>query len=90
MKQPLNIGAAEKEFGLAFKIIAGLEPKITIVGKDVQQRSVVAVHYPGDELVRAMQIEAFIAKQGDSIIHRSQLKYGNTLLVYRVEPRHRK
>lgn len=90
MKQPQNIGEAEKEFGIAFKLIAGLEPKVTIVGRDTQQRLVVAIHYQGEELVRAMQIEAFVVEQGDSILHRSQFADGKTVLVYRSEPRKRK
>ena len=90
MKPPQNIAEAEKEFGAAFVIIAGLEPKVTIVGWDAAQRMVVAIHYQGDELVRAMQLEAFIVEKGDSIIHRSQVTDGKTVMVFRVEPRNRK
>lgn len=90
MKQPQNIGEAEKELGTAFKLIAGLEPKVMVVGKDAQQRVVVALQYHGEELVRAMQLEAFIVQEGDSILHRSQFTDGKTVLVYRSEPRKRK
>lgn len=87
MKQPQNIAEAENQLAEAFEIITGPgpRPKVTVVARDEKQRLVVAVCYRGNELVRSMQVEAFIVEQGDSIRHRSQLKDGNTILVYAQE-----
>lgn len=89
MKQPRTIREIEQELAATFGQITGLQPTVQVVGKDAQQRVVVAVHYPGDELIKGMQLEAFIVSRGDSILHRSQRKEGNTVMVYRTEPKNR-
>jgi hypothetical protein len=92
MKEPQNIADAENQLAEAFQIVTGPgpRPKVTVVARDEKQRVVIAVCYRGNELVRAMQVESFIVEQGDSVRHRSQLKDGNTILVYQQETKKRK
>lgn len=87
-KQVLHsLADAEHELAATFELIAGVRPKVTLLGRDAKGRVTVAVGYRGNELVAAMQIEAFVIEKGDSIRHRSQLKDGNTVLVYHIEAR---
>lgn len=86
MKKPLAcLADAEQELAATFEILAGIRPKVTLLGRDEKGRITVAVGYRGNELVAAMQIEAFVIEKGESIRHRSQLKDGNTVLVYHIE-----
>ena len=88
MKQALNsLADAEQELAATFEILAGIRPKVTLLGRDEEGRIAVAVGYRGNELVAAMQVEAFVIEKGESIRHRSQLKDGNTVLVYQMKRR---
>lgn len=52
-----------------------------------RDRVVIAVGFRGDQMIAAMQVEAFVIENGDSIRFRSQIKDGNTILVYQMEQR---
>jgi hypothetical protein len=86
MKSPQNLAYAEQELAATFELIAGRRPTVLILPtRDEKGRVVVSVGYRGDHLVEAMQIEAFITQRGESVRYRSQLKEGNTVLVYNME-----
>lgn len=85
MDKPTTLNEAQQQLALAFQDITGLAPRVTLVGRDQRGCPVVVVVYPGDEMVRSMQIEAFVIKHGDTIRHRSQRRHGDTILVYYIE-----
>lgn len=87
MKDPETLEEAAEALAETFRLITKPEvkPKVTLVGRDEQGRVVIAVGFRGNQLVAAMQVEAFIVENGDSIRHRSQIKDGNTILVYQMQ-----
>ncbi|MVN77828.1 hypothetical protein GO988_15965 [Hymenobacter sp. HMF4947] len=86
MKLPSNLTDAATFLARTFNDYAGGESQVMFLGRDQQGRVGVVVSWEGDEMVCAMLIEAFLVKQGETIIHRSQKKAGKTLLVYKTKP----
>lgn len=86
-KELHSLADAEAQLADTFEILGGVKPKVTLLGRDEKGRIAVAVGYRGNELVASMQVEAFVVEEGDSIRHRSQIKDGNTILVYHIERR---
>jgi hypothetical protein len=87
MSQPTTIDEAAQHLAITFEDITGMRPKVAIGSLDENGCRLIAVGYPGDELVRAMQIEAFVVEKGERIQHRSQLRNGQTMLAYLMVPR---
>ena len=88
MSQPTTMQEAAYELSCTFELITGLRPRVALnATREADGSRLVAVGYPGDELVRAMQIEAFVVEKGDRIHHRSQQRNGLTVLAYYIMPR---
>jgi hypothetical protein len=89
MKEPETLAEAAEGLAETFRLITkpAVKPKVTLLGRDELGRVVIAVGFRGDQLIAAMQVEAFIVNNGDGIRHRSQIKEGNTILVYHMQPR---
>lgn len=87
MKEPETLDEAADGLAETFRLITQpqIKPKVTLMGRDKQDRVVIAVGFRGNQLVAAMQVEAFIIENGDSVRFRSQLKDGHTILVYNME-----
>jgi hypothetical protein len=79
---------AAHELACTFELITGLRPRVAInATREADGTRLVAVGYPGDELERAMQIEAFVVDKGERIHHRSQKRGGLTVLAYYMVPK---
>ena len=88
MSQPTTLQEAAYELSCTFELIAGLRPRVAINAvREADGSRLVAVGFQGDEMVRAMQIEAFVVEKGDRIHHRSQKRNGLTVLAYYMVPR---
>jgi hypothetical protein len=91
IKEPESLDEAADQLAETFRLITKPEykPKVTLLGRDEQGRVVIAVGFRGNQMIAAMQVEAFVIENGDSIRHRSQIKDGNTILVYQMEKRNK-
>lgn len=79
---------ATYELACPFEVSAGVGPRVAINATcEADGTRLIAVGYPGDELVRAMQIEAFLVEKGERILHRSQQRNGMTVLSYYLVPK---
>jgi hypothetical protein len=79
---------AAHELACTFEFITGLRPRVAInATREADGTRLIAVGYPGDEMLRAMQIEAFVVEKGDRIQHRSQQRNGLTVLSYHMVPK---
>jgi hypothetical protein len=88
MSLPTTMQEAAHELACTFELIAGMRPRVAINAIREQDGSrLVAVGFPGDEMIRAMQIEAFVVEKGDRIHHRSQQRNGLTVLAYYMVPK---
>lgn len=85
MNQSFNLAGAASFLAKTFDDYAGGKSEVVFMGGDSQGRIVILVRWLGDEMIRAMQVEAFLVKQGETIMHRSQKKGGYTMLVYKVK-----
>ncbi|MGI4819901.1 MAG: hypothetical protein ACRYFV_01710 [Janthinobacterium lividum] len=92
MKEPESLDEAAEQLAETFRLITkpACKPKVTLMGRDEKGRVVIVVGFRGNQMIAAMQVEAFIVENGDSIRHRSQVKDGNTFLIYQMEARVKK
>jgi hypothetical protein len=73
MSTPTTLAEAADELAAIFELLTGLRPRVVISPvREPDSSMLIAVGYPGDEMVRAMQIEAFAVEKGERILHRSQ------------------
>ena len=86
MNQPFNLDSAASFLAKTFDDYAGGKSRVAFLGHDPKGRMMVAVAWEGDELVTAMQVEAFLVKQGETIVQRSQKHGSTTLLAYKMKP----
>jgi hypothetical protein len=83
MSTPTTLAEAAHELAAIFELLTGLRPRVAISPvREPDSSMLIAVGYPGDEMVRAMQIEAFAVEKGERILHRSQRRQGQTVLAY--------
>jgi hypothetical protein len=88
MNQPTTMQEAAHELACTFEVLTGRRPRVAInATREADGTRLIAVAYPGDELVRAMQIEAFLVEKGERILHRSQERNGQTILAYYLVPK---
>lgn len=85
MNQSFNLASAASFLAKTFDDYAGGKSEVIFLGGDPQGRIVVLVRWLGDEIIRAMQVEAFLVKQGETIVHRSQKKGNHMMLVYKIK-----
>ncbi len=85
MSQPFNLASAASFLAKTFDDYAGGKSRVAFVGLDQQGRMLVAVAWDGDELVTAMQVEAFLVKQGETIVQRSRKHGSITMLAYKMK-----
>jgi hypothetical protein len=88
MSLPTTMQEAAHELACTFELITGLRPRVAINAvREADGTRLIAVGFPGDEMIRAMQIEAFVVEKGDRIHHRSQRRNGLTVLAYYMVPK---
>jgi hypothetical protein len=88
MNQPTTMQEAAHELACTFEVLTGRRPRVAInATREADGTRLIAVAYVGDELVRAMQIEAFLVEKGERILHRSQQRNGQTILAYYLVPK---
>lgn len=83
MKPPINIQGAAHELAITFRnLVQGPLPVVVFLGHDENGRPTMLVGYYGDELVRCVQLEAFVIDNGDIIHQSSKHANGRTFFIY--------
>jgi hypothetical protein len=83
MKTPTNLQEAAHELAVTFRnLVLGPLPVVVFLGHDEHCRPTILVGYYGNELVRCVELEAWVIERGDIIHQRSKHANGRSFFIY--------